>query len=112
MIKSLEIDGDGNSTLYPDSVFAVNYIAHSTFYEDGRFGVRPPKYIVERVRKEAINLPLGKAVPVQGSIVKAMRIRENGLSDRPELSNYRFTCISIGEDLYEVTKSSRSSINI
>ncbi|MBM3201754.1 MAG: hypothetical protein FJZ56_05030 [Chlamydiae bacterium] len=91
-VSDLRIDRFGSSPLFPDSIFDVNYTPND-------------KYFVTRIHKADIDFPAGIAVVKPRLVIAAMRIRESGLSDLPELKNYLFTWRpSADYETYTITK--------
>ncbi len=90
----LNIDENGMSPQYPGSRFSVIEHSPSIIYDGKSSYSTGKKWDACPVPLEDLEIPLNKTVRLTGQQVSALEIRENGLSSRKDLSQYKFEVFS------------------
>lgn len=100
------IDKDGNSALecYADSIFSVIDHSPSKIYSENTWRYTEASYTVTRILKSDVDLLPNTPVILTSEKVSALRIKSDGCSNRPELSQCRFQVLPMGDNTYKVTK--------
>lgn len=109
-ILTHQVDYAGNSCLscYADSIFAVAHLSPTTVYEDNSTRIIPERWSVTRLLKSDVDLPLNTPVRLTVDKVSALRIREDGSSERGDLSHYKFSAVPNRDfSSYLVTKTNK-----
>jgi hypothetical protein len=109
LMKQHQIDSQGNSPLYPDSLFSIIYnqgvkVIHH--YEKGPHEI-PEGWRVTRIPKGDIELALNIPKKLSQKAINTLLIEENGSSRRPELSKYKFEVLPSGNGYFSVTKKEK-----
>jgi hypothetical protein len=81
----LQIDAYGNSPLYPDSLFYVYEVPLNLVIQEGS-----KEYLVTRIPKEEIDIPLNESVLRAAGILSLLKIQKDGTSTRPGFEAFRY----------------------
>ena len=106
--KHFIADGTSKLPCYANSIFSViehsPSTTHSGNWNNPTITRTEPSWTVTRILKSDVDLPLNKPMSLTWEKVSALYIRSNGLSDRPELNQFKFEVIPIDSNTYQITK--------
>jgi hypothetical protein len=107
--------GESSLPCYADSIFLVLYLGSKKLLSPSDDIYNPkvtysdPVWTVTRISKSVEDLPLNEPRILTSLEVAALYIREtDGVSDRPELQQYRFELVSLGNGRCQISKFDRS----
>lgn len=111
-LRSYLINENGNSELpfYAGSIFSIfSNPPRPLFDAEGEVvGLSRENWTVIRIPEQDLELPLNEKVCLTWQQISALNIRENGLSDRPNLSRYKFEVTTLDSgSTFEVIKTKK-----
>ncbi len=107
----LGINEYGLSDLYEDSIFSeYSYNSEIPSGPGLTTGSIQKMHVITRLSKETLDLPLNTAVLLTENRIRALMIKEDGSSRRPELQDFTFT-VSRAEEprSYIVVKKTKTA---
>lgn len=104
---NIDVHGNSNLLCYKDSIFSSVYHNPVKISSGEGYYYSEPTWTVTRILKSDVDLPINKPVIWNWEKVSALRIRADGVSDRPDQSQYQFVTQSLGNGAYRITKMYR-----